>query len=610
MLTLGGSVATTAIPPSFVALQDPGLTKQQHDPNALAAYYNTTLTYIGRTNFANASFLLQTFHFVNISPSVNATARLANADLGTVNSSAANATAAFDQAVLDIKARQFLNATVLVNQGCAFAQRANSSLADFQGPQTKAFKSESVPVTQYSKGSALADLEVKALLARCNDLLGQVNFSGLVLLIGSSQTSIETGGQVSLNGNLTLHGTGIGNEDVLFYINGTYFGSLTTQSNGDLGGTLRIPFLYSHFAVVQAVVVPDTGLKLGGATSNTLLFLILFNQTAIVIGDPPAILPTFSFNVEGNLRTVSGTALPNAPVQITFLGDSKLVRTNSLGVFATRLTVPANASDGIYNVYARFAPQGVLGPSFNFTQVEVYHLALNLTLSAPQISWAGFATHVDGIATSNGSRVANVAITLNSPWGSTATQTDSTGRFTADIVVSPFELALEKGASVTAVPSQPYITSASATIGLRLFNVFALAILVAAVGIGGWEADKLGVFEGARKMLGRKQATEVTAARAVIPQDAILQIRSGPEALQLYWRALQLAAGKLGLRFAPSQTIRETLAAVATKADSDSSAEFSAVLLTAEDFLYAESFDQSRLADARRHLESLEERWK
>src|SRR5690349_8837254 len=96
MLTLGGSVVTTIIPPSFQTLRDPALVKAQHDSTALAAYYNATLTQIGRGRFGNASFLLMTFPFLNISPTVYGTAQLANADLTKVDSSAAHASSLFN----------------------------------------------------------------------------------------------------------------------------------------------------------------------------------------------------------------------------------------------------------------------------------------------------------------------------------------------------------------------------------------------------------------------------------------------------------------------------------------------------------------------------------
>jgi hypothetical protein len=611
MLTLGGSVATTTVPRSFVALQDPGTVKVSHDLNALAVYYNTTLTQIGAGGFANASFLLETFRFVNIPPSVNATAQLANSDLSTVNATAANATRVFQEADLAIKAKEYVNATAFVEEGCALAQQANRSLYDFQGPQTARFEAESVPVSQYTKGSAAVAAEVRSLLAECDSYRQQVNFNGLVLLIGSPQTATETGGTVDLVGNLTFRGSAVAGDEVLFYIDGSYFGTLTTTPGGTLSGTLRIPFIYSPTASVQALVLPSASLNLGGAASNTLIFEILFNQTAIVVGDPPAVLPTFAFSVVGNLTTVSGAPLPDAPVSVTFFNESQTLYTDAMGVFSTRLTVPADASDGVYDVYARFAPQGVLGPSFNFTSIQVVHLPLVLTVVSPSLSFAGFSTTLSGTATANGSGLADARITVDSPWGSASAMTDSSGVFQVSLPVSPVEFAFSRNVTFTAVAVQPYVSRGAAGATLGLFNVLVVILPGAGIGIIGYEAEKLGAFERLRNRTRRRQASVLEEVQ-VVPEAAVAvaDVPGAPELLGIYRSAITLATANLQVRFRPSMTIREARSLVGTKLSGPPLDAFSDIMSTVEDFLYAKSFDESRLAAAKTRLSELEALWK
>ena len=610
-LTLGGSIVTTTIPPSFASLQDPGTVKVNHDSSALAVYYNTTLAKIGARAFLNASFLLDTFHFVNISPAVNATAQLANSDLAVVNTTAANATRVFQLAALAIGAKEYVNATVLVDLGCSLAQQANRSLADFLGPQTNRFRSESIPVTQYSKGGAAASAEVKSLLDACSAFQKQLSFAGLVLLIGSPQTAIETGGTVKLEGNLTYRGTPVPREEVLFYIDGAYFGSLATGPGGDLAGTLRIPFIYAATATVQALVLPNATLALGGASSNSLLFQILFNQTSIVVGDPPAVLPTYGFSVEGNLSTVSGTALPDAPVKITFMSESQLVRTDIRGVFATRLTVPANATDGVYNVYASFAPQGTFGPSFNFTSVMVVHLPMVLRVNAPDVSFPGFSTTLTGSASSNGTALSGANITVNSPWGSFSARTNSSGGFRVALPISPFEFAFSRGVTVGAVAPQPYVAPGSLAESLGLFNILLVILPVAAVGIIGYEADRLGAFRSLR----RKGGSRGGGAAEVAIEPGVTEVEptaatAGPELLRAYRRALEAAARGLSLRFRRSQTVREMSAMVGSRDPGEGGRLFGEVMLAVEDFLYSEDFDPSRLSPVEERVRRLEEMWR
>ena len=606
MLTLGGSVVTTNNPPSFVNLQNPSQLQASSNLSALATYYNETLSEIGVRNFANASFLLTTFRFVNIPPSVNGTARSANADLMTVDVAAANATGLFTKAVTETQAQPHANVTSLVKLGCSMAMDANDSLADFQGPQTARFASETVPVADYSAGASVASAEVRALLATCNSLPEQGSAQGAALLISSPQKQVETGATIELIGNLTFRGSHVAGEEVLFYANGSYFGSLKTSSTGELSGSLQIPFIYSHSARVQASTDANSTSGVGGATSNTLVFTVLFNQTNIVVADPPSYLPGATFRVHGNLTTTGGTPLPDAPVTVTYLGDSVATTTDSAGTFRAQFTVPNDATDGTYYVYAQFTPRGVYGPSFNFTSIAVYHIRLSLALSTPGLSWAGFSTHVEGTATANGTGAPNAKITLDSPWGNSTATTDADGRFDVVFPVSPLEFAFSRNVTVTGVPSEPYVEGTTVVATLGLFNMLVVILPAAIIGVVGYEANSLGVFQNMRRP---RQETALPAKLEVSPLEAVPSSDKGPEPLRLLGRALVLASRRFSISLGPSNTIREMLSLVKTKDDGAAFAMFSKVLLAAEDFLYAPSFDPSRTEGARKTLSELEVLW-
>jgi hypothetical protein len=120
------------------------------DLTALASYYNTTLTQIALDNLGSSTFLLDTFNFVNVPSSLNATAQTANADLTTAALAVANATALLGHAESQFRLKQYVNASILVTEGCAFASQANKSIADFRGPRTANFAAAAVPVGEYS----------------------------------------------------------------------------------------------------------------------------------------------------------------------------------------------------------------------------------------------------------------------------------------------------------------------------------------------------------------------------------------------------------------------------------------------------------------------------
>ncbi len=604
MITLGGSVAVTTRPASWVILNNPDQVQHQYDLSGLAKYYNTTLTLLGTGTFANATLLLRTFHFVNIPANVNRTALAANSDLSNVSASTQAAISFLGKASGSISQRQYLNASALVVAGCEQLIAASNSFADFTGPQTARLSSLSVPTQLYSPGASLVVAEINNLSNECNLLKAELAQTGGSLTISTPQTAVETGGPVTLQGSLTLNQKGVPAQVVYFYLNGSYFGALTTDASGHLGGVLKIPFVYAPLGVIQALAQRNASAGLGGAASNLLTLKILFNQTMIVLGDPPAYLPTFSFSVQGNLTTVQGVPLPNAPVRVTFIHTSTLTTTNGKGVFGARFTVPANASDGTYTVSAAFSPQGVFGPSFNVTTIQVIHQPLTLVLNAPKTSLAGFPTGVSGTATANKTAVQHAVVTLNTPWGSYTTLTDKSGAFSISFSASALEFAFSRQVSVTAKAPEPFVATGKAAATMGIFNILIIILPAFGLGVVAFEAEQLGVFSRKRRI---EAETEALLSQAGASE---AQAKEAPEAVLLYRRALALAASRFGLKFKVSDTFREAIRRLGDSGEEKEREAFARILLTSEDFLYARTFDESRLHGARDDLKALEEAWK
>ena len=605
MITLGGSISTTAIPPSFQLLSNPSQVTRQYDLSGLARYYNLTLGQLGIGQFGNASFLLRTFPFVSIPPRVNQTALAANADLAEVNVSLPKAISYLDQAQSEIGAKQYLNASTLVGEGCAQVRSANLSFSDFLGVQTSRLRSFSVPVQLYAAGSAITAVEIGKLQARCNSLASTLPAPNADLTISSPQRAIETGGSVKLDGTLTLNGTGLGGQEVLFYINGSYFGSIASDASGGLADVLRIPFLYAPSAYVQAVVGHNSTVGLGGASSNVLNFAILFNATNIVLGDPPSYLPTQSFSVHGNLTTASGVPLPEAPVRVTFLDESERATTDSSGRFSASFSVPADAKDGVYYVDATFAPQGIFGPSFNFTSIQVVHLPLTLAVETPRISFAGFTSSVGGTATSNGTAVSGANITVLTPWGTESTLTDRGGNFELQLPVSPLEFAFSRSVTVTGVAAEPYFAGTRVVTSLGLFNILLIVLPVAGAVVAVYEAQSLGMI---RREDEGEEGEEAARRVGTMSEPVEISTEGVAEPVAIYRGALSLAQAALGLGFRKSQTVRE-IARVVEASGVKGLEGFSRIYYSVEDYLYSASFDNERLAELRSEMRKLEAEW-
>lgn len=603
-------MATSSTPLSWNSNVNPNQVPRYSDPDALALYYNTTLTELGKGLFSNVSLLISTFHSVNIPPGVNQTALAANADVADMNTSIPKALSLFGQTRTAISAKEYVNATSFLNEGCENEVLARQSFSDFQAEAVRLTALAPTNDT-YAPGEALTNGEVAYLLAQCDLLRDELPQGSARLSISSPQTSVETGGRVFLNGTLSAGGKGVGGQTMLLYLDKDYFGSMAINGTGGFAGPVDIDFVYRPLATLQAVVAPNATIGFAGAQSNLLNFTILFNSTKIVLGDPPAYFPTFGFGLRGDLTTTAGTPLPGATVRLTFVNESELAVTGPGGAFNASFVVPANATDGVHYVYAAFAPRGVFGPSTNFTSIDVVREPLTLDVAAPSLSLSGFVTEVSGRLMANGTAVSGAHVTVNTPWGGASGRTNSAGLFRLSFQVSPFEFLFGAQVLVRAAPSEAYVSSGSAVVDLGLLNPLIVILPLLFLGMITFEAKEVREF---RRSAGRRAPETVLVERPTSPQEGPnLTEAGGPPVegmLAYYRRAISLAGARFGLRFEESMTVREISRDVVGREVSKGAEDFRELMLDVEDFLYSKSFGQDRAEAAGRRLASLEEAWR
>lgn len=607
-IVLGGGIATLSVPRQWSILVNPASVPAVQEPNALSSYYNRTFSSLGTGHYSNVSLLLDTFRFVNIPAGLNQTALVGNSQIASMNVTMPKAAFDFQVAANLIAERQFLNASAYVATGCEQAAKANATLSDFKGSTVPQLTSLGVPLQPYAIGLGLTSDEVSSLLAKCAMLQSPSPYPAANLTIGSLQKSVETGGNVTLFGNLTLNGEGIPGQTVFFYFNGTFIGTISSSSSGKFGGTLSIPFVYEPAGVVQALVRTNNTAGFSGATSNSLRLLVLFSGTRIIVADPPAYLPTFSFGVHGNLTTTHGVPLPGAPVKVTFLNEIRNATTDSSGVFGAVFTVPANTQDGFYYVYAAFAPRGAYGPSFNFTSIEVIHEHLNMTVKVSSLTLSGFSASVRGQLTANGTGVAGAKVTVSSPWGSIQTTSNSTGGYALSVPTSLLDFAFVGGLRVSAVPAQPYVAPGEVPARLGLFNLLIVVIPAIAIGAVGYGARSLGLLKGKPKYE-RVTTTLPSEEKTALLEPTTLE-KDMPRMLLLYLQTLRLATERFQINFGRNLTLREMAAKIGGVADQRGGSISAQILMMTEDFLYAETFNEARIKEAEGYAAELRELWK
>jgi hypothetical protein len=300
-------------------------------------------------------------------------------------------------------------------------------------------------------------------------------------------------------------------------------------------------------------------------------------------------------------------------VKVTFLNETSNATTDNKGAFRSTFTVPADASDGTYYVYASFAPHGVYGPAFNFTSIEVTRLPLIITVVVPRTSFAGYFASVSGTLVANGSVLPNAKVSVSSPWGVFQTHSDSAGKYGVNVPIPLWEFAFGRDLTISASPVQPYIAGSQATIRMGLFNLLLVALPALGVGVTAYEFMNLGLLPKARKRFTRTKTQQISTGEIEreAHASAMKLVPAGVEVagmILVYLQAVALASRRLGIDFRDSQTIREMVREV-EKLDRSGSGLFSKILLTTEDFLYAEQFDSKRAGEAEVNLAGLRHVW-
>lgn len=604
-ISLGGTVSTLSIPSAWSNLPNPLSITTEYNYTSLTLFYNATMTQLADKNFTEVSIMLNQSQFLNYPQSLSTSVATAFSDLATMNTSAPLALSDFNLTNHFIATGQLNNASDTLSLACSQAQSANSSFSSFAGPVTVTFANNGVSVSDYSIGeSALSGL-LSSLLGQCHSLQASLgSLLGGNFTISSPQTSIPTGGVVVIDGKLLHNSDGLAGDNVTFFINGTKFASAITGPGGQVSINAKIPFVYSPVAAIWAVALPEPSAEFNGAASSALYFSVLFNETQIVVTDPPPILPTFNFTVQGNLNTKSGVPLPNAPVRITSFGQNYTITTNPNGVFKTVLTVPANATDGIHYIYAAFAPQGTFGPSVNFTSIEVVHETLEIILNPISQTYSGFSSSLSGTLKANGTALSNASVLVSTPWASKVTKTDNTGRFATSFLVPLSALGFSGNVQIRASPLQSYVGQGRASTSFGILNPFWIILPLVALGIVVYEVQNLNVFgrkDGDRASEERKETVERTVQGLMSAKAETLE---SLEMARIYKRALLLAVEKFGLVLAPSLTIREIVSLVANAGVR--STAFDTISLAFEDYLYSEAFDLSKVKSLAKELDSFE----
>ena len=240
---VASGAAASNVPGAWVNILNPNIVPLEHDMNAIATYYNQSLTSLGTNHFTSVSFSIETFPLLNMPSSVVSSAEKANNEIGLTNVSLSNAVSDFAAASKAGQAGNYALASSYTYAGCISVSEAQGNMTTFENITTPALSRLGLPVSEYAGGEQAVNSSIAYLSNNCRTLTNSFvklyplqsysnsssslqsysNSSSLssssqnstsnsnlpVLTISSPQTTIETGGVVSLSGNLTTRNTGV-----------------------------------------------------------------------------------------------------------------------------------------------------------------------------------------------------------------------------------------------------------------------------------------------------------------------------------------------------------------------------------------------------------------
>ena len=564
MTLVAGGAGLQGEPYAFHRVFNPADQPQDYYTSAYAAFYNETLTLLAHQRYAKVAVELGLTSEITYPPSIVSAAHAANSEIAEINATIPLAQLYLNRSTNYLAQGLFTNATDAVNSACAYAATALLNFREFSDVSSLRMEDGGVPAQVYASAESGVGQLVSNTVSRCVSTRTQIQSGlnasekGFRFTITSPQSTIETGGLVTVYGSLTRNQTGVGGVEAQIYFDGFHLGSAVTGPGGEFNVTLRIPYIYNSTARVLAYAQPSQGFP--GAFSNTLTFYVNFTSTHLILEDPPSVLPGFTFPVSGVLESSQGP-LPYAPVNVSAFGSYTIIHTNSTGGFAVTLAVPSNASDGVHTIYARFAPEGRLGPSFNATSVYVYRLPIELRVTAGR-AYAGFAETVSGWVGVNASpRPVSFTVYVSLPWGSYTVPAGSGGNFSVSLPVPLGFLSGHAMLRVSASSDQPFTAPASDSLTLPVFNPLpylgaaAVALLAAFEARAAWPGRRRG---------GREQTPGVNTLHesAATPATGRPSLPAPLSIAEVYARAVAAVAASAAVSIQPSLTMRETLASL------------------------------------------------
>lgn len=416
------------------------------------------------------------------------------------------------------------------------------------------------PPTPLEREIAKLEALIDGYAARMRELLRNIEelrskaLVGTALTIQVEKAGARLGSRFSVWGFLTtVDGHPLASRAVEIYFDGVKVGEATTGGDGSYSFSFNLPYIYKERAPLRSSYTPrgpDFGRYLP-SSSNVLYIELEYDKPSLTVEAPKDVYPGLDFAISGRL-SLHDKPLSGFSIKVSALGQVAEAVTGADGSFSINVHVPPDAPTGEVALTVSASPRMAVGPASTTLKLNVVRLPAVVDVEAPSFALSGQSLTVKGRAIMpNGSPLAGAEIRIQvGEWPPLTTRSSSDGSFEYTISVPLTAFTARYEYTVSASPSQPWISPSSKVGSLLIVNAFSACII-----------PLLGITIALARRRGKPGGEPA-------PPVEEMRVAEGVEARALtgvqawYWKAVAAVSKFTGVAMQPNLTIREYLGLV------------------------------------------------
>lgn len=361
-----------------------------------------------------------------------------------------------------------------------------------------------------------------------------------------SKETLQPGERFRVSGVLQQDGIALAKRQVIITVDGQTLGDATTQPNGSYDALVDLPGIYRLQATLGVTFRPSgADVTTLAPTTTTRTVTVTFTERTLEVESPVIVFSGHPAGFRGRVEP----SRPNDRVEV-LMGERSLGSFPCASPCTIPVTVPFDASPATTAFTFRLAAAGALAPAQAIASAEVRTGPARLTATVPDNALAPGEVAVRVRATPP-LPAGRLRVRLGD---ATVERTVEPGTGDITLTVSPGPFALgQQGVTVQFEPADALIPASSSAAAVVLFNLPAAAS-GAALCFGF-------LLMAARRRWWDNIALLPQPGPAVAPAPAPWHAPATDPLLTLYWRAIAWLEARWGALSAPTQTLRERLAA-------------------------------------------------